>query len=106
MFFDFSTPDFRAFVTNGTESDTLPQSPARDFFLNNLNPTIFLEGIDADYRVVIMRKLNELAHKLAISKMEFALEPSDWRSITKIMLTCVVSLYKAKVGDGNLPEFI
>lgn len=106
MLFDFSTPEFRAFVTAGVESDTLPQNPARDFFLHNLEPTAFFGGIDANHRTAIVRKLNELAHLLAVTKMQFALEASDWRSLTRIMLTCVVSVYKAKVGKQELPKFV
>jgi hypothetical protein len=99
MLFDFSTPEFREFVTKGTDSDTLPKSAARDFFLNNLSPVAFFEGIEADYRAAIQRKLNELVHKLAINKMQFALEPLDWVSLTKIMLTCVVMVYRVRMGN-------
>lgn len=105
MFVDFSTPQFTAYFAQGTDSDTLPQSPARDFFLHSLSPMNFFDGIDNDYRVVIQRELSILAHKLLINKVQFSLEASDWLSVTKIMLSFVVRSLEAK-AKGNLPPFV
>jgi hypothetical protein len=71
-----------------------------------LYTAVFLDGIEADFRAVIQRKLSELAHKLSITKMQFSLEPCDWVSLTKIMLTCVVMLFQAKLGSSELPKFV
>jgi len=101
MLVDFSTPMFSNYVVKGTESDTLPQSAARDFFLHSLSPEKYLDKIDSDYRTVIIRELNHLAHKLRIVKIEFALEPADWLSLTRLMLTFVVMSLELKVAKSS-----
>lgn len=107
MLVDFSTPMFTAYITKGSESDTLPQSAARDFFLHSLSPDKFTDNIDIDYKALINRELNGLAHKLRIVKIEFALEPNDWLSVTKLMLTFVAMSLEAKLSkQSEIPKFI
>ena len=61
---EVSTKQFAAYINNHTDIDTLPQTPARDFFLHSLQLNKFLEKIDNDYKVLVQREINKIAHML------------------------------------------
>lgn len=103
MLVEYSTPQFKAYVSEGKECDTLPQTPARDFFLHSLKAERFCEGIDSSFKAVVERELSKLCHRLDVRRVEFALEPEDWLSMTKIIMACLIKFYRSK---GELPKFI
>jgi hypothetical protein len=95
MLVDYSSPLLTAYL-KGEESDTLPQTPARDFFLHSLCPDRFFVGIESDVRALFTRELSTVVHRMNINRVQFSLEPQDWHSMTKLMLSFVVTALEVR----------
>ena len=102
LFSLISTPQFGAFVRNeDREYDQMPSNPARDFFLRNVDFEPFLEDIEALDKARMIRELHQMTYLLNIRTLSMKLDKSDWRIISKIMLSLVTDSLDHKQPQGT-----
>ena len=98
LFSQISTVQFAAFANNATtEYEQLPKNPARDFFLKNVCFDPFFEGIEVSVKLKINREFHQMAYLLNIQKLQMRLDSSDWRVISRVMLTEVTRSLASKM---------
>lgn len=80
-----------------TEFDQLPSNPARDFFLRNVNFEPFLEGVTTSDKAVMIRELHQMVYLLNIRTLSMKLDQSDWKIVSKVMLSLVIDSMENKL---------
>ena len=105
LFSLISTTQFGAFVRNeSVEFEQLPSNPARDFFLRNVDFEPHLNGVQASEKARTIRELHQMVYLLNIRTLSMKLDKSDWRLISRVMLSLVAESlsHKFHFGDAAL----
>lgn len=89
-----------------TEFVQLPANPARDFFLRQVNFDQFLDGVDGKFKPKIKREFFQMAFLLNIRTLSMKLDSTDWRVVSRVMLSLVIESLRCKCAGPFADEGI